>query len=402
MTSPAARFAVRPGSVDASPGASRSLGRVLGVLLAVAVTCSAGSWAAPPICDSTSALTLLGADTREQRVLFSVPAAAGGAPWMIELDVAAGTVAARRDPEAARRFGGSIGPGPVLAAERCGKRCVQVVSWLDGRWQWIGEELLASDTTVFQAAWDRSGGAWVAFQNATPESGTDGLRAFRLEHGQWRPEGGLSVRAGGSPMLQPNPEKADGITSGDGRFDANGHPEHWLRQLPAAPEAAQGQLVTFDGGVFYFAPDGSLALSHDHGQSWEPVRWQPWSGGEGDLAWHAGREYWAELPEGSVQRPLALVWTDNRVPFKRQLYLTELAADGTWTVLLKTPEGIRTDDGGRLPYNHILRFDSGRWLLLTGCVAGREGSSLAWRELDGGALGPPRLVPIHLRPAGGD
>src|SRR6476620_1752501 len=76
--------------------------------------------AAPPICDSSTDLTLIGMDTASGRTLFSIAAATDGQPgWLVELD-SDGREARAWPDNPKGRYGGSIGPGPVLAAVPCG------------------------------------------------------------------------------------------------------------------------------------------------------------------------------------------------------------------------------------------------------------------------------------------
>ena len=72
-----------------------------------------------------------------------------------------GAVRAWPAPAGAATFGGSTGPGAVLAGVRCGPKCLQVVRFRDGAWQRLGEPLLASETATLHLAWDRGGAPWV-------------------------------------------------------------------------------------------------------------------------------------------------------------------------------------------------------------------------------------------------
>ena len=169
---------------------------------------------AQPSCDSSTALTLLGLDTRAQRALFMLPAS-GGKPWVLELDLQADAATAFPDPGAENRFGGSTGPGPVIAASRCGERCLQPVVFRGGRWERLGEPLLASSTMTFHATWDRAGVPWIVLHSFADGAGT-AAKAYRLEAGDWSSEGGLSIRGVGSPGAYPAPAGEAGIVSGDG------------------------------------------------------------------------------------------------------------------------------------------------------------------------------------------
>jgi hypothetical protein len=89
------------------------------------------------------------------------------------------------------------------------------------------------------------------------------------------------------------------------------------------------------------------------------------------------------------------VWTDRRVADDEKL-LIGAQVDGAWRVLVRTPPGILTEDGERLPYNHLFRFDGERWALVTGCVARQGGASLAIRRFADGKLGNPELLKVEL------
>ena len=81
---------------------------------------AAPAQAMPPLCDGSTALTLIGIDTTSGRLLFSVPPLGPqGRRWVIEVEPDARAVRAYPDPPAGL-FSGSVGPGPVIAAVRCG------------------------------------------------------------------------------------------------------------------------------------------------------------------------------------------------------------------------------------------------------------------------------------------
>jgi hypothetical protein len=362
---------------------------LLGLLL---LASGAGATPGAPACDSGTSLTVLGTDTAARQVLLSF--GDGQTRWIADLRLAEGEARVYPDPAAAQRFGGSWGPGPVLAATRCGPRCVQVLRWRGG-WEPLGESMLASERHSFEGTWDASGTPWMVLQSLAGVPGTLAVMAYRLEGGEWRSKGGLAVQGAGSPALVPAPDRSDAVVVGTGRFHAQSRPESWLQALPSAPEAALGQVVDLGGGAgAALLGQGSLFLTRDGGRTWRELRRQPWSPGEGDLAWRPGRHYWLELPEGSLAPPLGVVWIDNRVGHRRQLFLTELTASGDWQVRFQGPEGILTAGGERLPFNHIVRFTAGRWLLLSGCVSRPDGGALAFRELDEGGPGEPRVVPL--------
>ena len=107
------------------------------------------------------------------------------------------------------------------------------------------------------------------------------------------------------------------------------------------------------------------------------MHWQPMSPGQGALAWRPGVDYWIELPDGERTAPLAAVWNDRRSAEAQLFFAVQDAAGGAWRVEVKTPQGILTKAGERLPYNHVFRFAGDRWAMVTGCVARQDGADLA-------------------------
>lgn len=356
----------------------------------------------PLHCDSSTSLTLVGLDTRAERALFALPQTAAAPGWLVEADFRAGTAQGFQEAPPLARFAGSSGPGAVLAATRCGDRCLQIVRFVAGAWQPLGEPLLASDASTLHLTWDRQGAPWAVMHKVSGEKPTVKVTAtaYRLQGGDWKSMGALEVHAVGSPGALPAPPGEEGVLSGDGLFVATGKPRHWLPTLPAIADAANGQVLWLGGGsALHVGGDGKLRRTEDGGATWQALRWQPWSGGEGDLSWRAGRDYWIELPDGERAAPLAVIWTDRRVPDKSNLFLAGETSGG-WGVLLGTPQGILTKEGQRLPYNHVFRFGGERWVLATGCVARQDGAALAIRRFAGGKLADPELVPIRVKRAG--
>ncbi len=349
-------------------------------------------------CDSTTTLTPIAVDTTARRVLFGLPQQSGGASWLLEADLATPSVRAWREEGVPTRFSGSIGPGPLLAASRCGDSCLQVVRFRDGAWEPLGEPLLASQATTVYLTWDRAGAPWTvlhAFAGGTGASAT----AYRLEGSDWVSKGGLTVHAVGSPGAAPAPTGEDGVTSGDGLFTAGGKPRYWLEGLPAMADSGRGELVWLGGAsAMHLGVDGVLRTTGDAGASWQTLRWQPLTAGEGDLAWRPGRDYWIELPEGDRDPPLAAMWTDRRASEEPPLFLATQTTAGPWRTLLRTPQGILTREGDRLPYDQLFRFAGEHWVLATGCVSRQDGAALAMRRFSDGVLGPPEVVAVELPP----
>lgn len=145
----------------------RSAALALLVLLAV----PAASSAAPLVCDGSSAVTLFGLDTSTGRMLFSVPPLGGqGGSWLVEVNASGDSARAWTDLPRGL-FGGSTGPGPVLAVVPCGASCVQPVRWEHGTWKPLGEALTLPTAANVTLTYDLSGVPWVV---AHGPSNTDG------------------------------------------------------------------------------------------------------------------------------------------------------------------------------------------------------------------------------------
>jgi hypothetical protein len=352
-------------------------------------------------CDSNTGLTTIGVDTQARRALFALPPTAGvDGPerWVLEADLERGAARAWLPVAGAGAeapFAGSIGPGPVLAAMRCGAACLQVVRFREGVWQRLGEPLLAPDAATVHLTWDRDGAAW-AVLHALGKSGLTAT-AYRLDGADWKSKGALAVRAVGTPGAAPAPAGEPGITSGDAVFAPAGAPRRFVSSLPKLVGTERGQLVWLGAGsAVHLGGDGLLRTTGDGGATWRAVQWQPLTPGEGALAWRPGVHYWIELPDGERTGPLAAVWNDRRAADAPQLFFAAQEPAGAWRVELVTPHGILTKEGERLPYNHVLRFAGDRWALLTGCVARQDGADLAIRRITGGQLGPPELLRVAL------
>jgi hypothetical protein len=365
-------------------------------LLALAVLLAVPPARAAFRCDSTTTLTLLGVDTQAKRALFAL-SPGGGAGWLLEADLAAGAARAWPSPDGPAPFGASTGPGAVLAASRCGAKCLQVLRFEDGAWQRVGEPLLAPERATVHLAWDRAGAPWVVL-HALAGSGLNAT-AYRFEGGDWTSKGAAAVRAVGTPGAAPAPAGESGITSGDVVFAAAGKPRRFVQSLPKLAAADHGQLVWLGGkAALHLGMDGLLRTTADGGAAWEPLHWQPLSPGEGALAWRPGKDYRIELPDGERASPAAAIWNDRRAAEKEQLFLAtqEPQEPSRWRVLATTPDGILTQGGERLPYGQVLRFGGESWTLLTGCVSRQGGASLAIRRVAGGKLGAPELLPIAV------
>src|SRR5690349_676286 len=187
--------------------------------LAVAATLSAvPAFGAAPICDGSTALTLIGMDTSSGQMLFSVPPIGDkGTGWVVQLDGEGNEARAWRD-DAKGRFGGSVGPGPVLAAVPCGDRCLQPVRWNTGTWEPLGEALAAPVASTVTPTYDHSGAAWFLLHGATSTEGQMTAWAFRLVNREWKNRGSMTVTAVGQPQALPAPQRKDGVLTGTGLF----------------------------------------------------------------------------------------------------------------------------------------------------------------------------------------
>ena len=94
-------------------------------------------------------------------VEVSDPTAPEIAGWIVELDALGGVARLYPDWREQRRFGGSVGPGPVLVLARCGSDCLQVMGWRDGAWHEIGEPLAAASSATAYPTRDGDGVPWV-------------------------------------------------------------------------------------------------------------------------------------------------------------------------------------------------------------------------------------------------
>jgi hypothetical protein len=350
--------------------------------------------AAAPLCDGTTALTPIGVDTASGRVLLSIPPLGGrGKGWTAEL--AADATEARAYPEAGGgRFGGSVGPGPVLAAQPCGGSCLQPVRWKDGAWEPLGEPLQVPAVNTATGTYDLAGSPWIVVQGKGDRAGQVKAWGFRLEGREWQLKGATPVTAAGDLAAVPAPQRKDGVLSGTGLFAASGPPQVWLKGLPALPPARQGQVVALGGGsAAYLSADGVVYLSPDDGKSWRRSTWTPWGGGTAGL-WRQGTDYWVDLPVGDRRGPLQLAWFDRRTPGSEIVYLTRLGPGGAWTTLTQAKSEVATRSE-KLPVSHIFAPREGTWLLLSGCVATAGGSDLVVRTYEKGTLSPPRLVPLR-------
>lgn len=357
------------------------------------------SRAAGPVCGSTTPLTLIGIDTSSGTTLFSAPALGPAGPWVIELS-GDGRRARLHVDRAKGRSGGSVGPGPVIAASPCGRSCIQPVRWMDGAWEPLGDPLHLPAAVNVTPTWDRTGAAWFLVQSPAGKEGAVRVHAFRLENREWKDRGELTVTAVGQPPALPAPQRKDGVLAGTGLFSASGRPETWVAGVPSLPAARRGQLVALTGtSAAYLSGDGVVYLTDDSGKKWRRSTWTPWGGSSEGIdgtvgIWRQGSDWWVDLPYGDHEGALRLAWFDRRLLAEEKILLTRLGRTGDWIRLGETRSEVRTKNES-LGLTQILVPRGDTWLLLTGCVATRGTSSLVLRTFDGKTISEPRMLPLE-------
>jgi hypothetical protein len=383
---------------------------MLRLLLLAAAALLAGLSATPAlpattasaICDGTSAVTLLGMDTSSGRMLFSIPALSGeGTGWLVELDAEGQQARAWPSPPKGL-FGGSVGPGPVLAVTSCGASCLQPMRWTGGNgsgrgWEPLGDPLMVPTAATVTPTYDNTGAPWVILHGAGRQDGQVQAWAFRLEGREWKSQGGQTVSAVGQPSALPAPQRKDGVLTGTGLFSTSGRPEVWVAGVPNLPAQRRGQLIGLTGAsVAYVSADGVVYLSDDSGKTWRRSTWTPW-GTQGTAGmWRQGKDYWVDLPFGDHRGSLRLVWFDRRRPNEETVLLTRLTPSGDWIRLAEAKSEVRTKSGEQLPVTQVLVPRGDIWLLLSGCAATAQGSGFVLRSFDGMALSASRFVPFRL------
>jgi hypothetical protein len=180
----------------------RLLSGVLAACCALAASAGAEDLDLRRVCDTYTALTLIGVDTSDDVALFAMSSKQEEVPgWIVELRPMDGVARLYPDWRDPRRFGGSIAPGPVLVFGRCGNDCLQVMSWRDGGWREVGAPLTAASSATAYPTRDGDGVPWVVLHRPTDESGVVLAEAYRLSGGQWSAQGRLPVAAVGSPAV---------------------------------------------------------------------------------------------------------------------------------------------------------------------------------------------------------
>jgi hypothetical protein len=376
------------------------LAAVCGLL--AAFTAARGAAPAPPaagldlreVCDVASVLTPIGVDTDAGEILFTLPSRQPPIPgWVVVLETGSGAARLFADREREVRFGGSVGPGPVLASRRCGPSCLQMLRWREGLWEPVGGPLTLADTMTVHATYDHGGTPWVVLHRRAGEAAVDGW-AFRLEGQEWSARGALRISAVGVPGAVPAPGRTDAVLSGTGLWAGAAPPGYWLAGLPAVAAGERGQVVSL-GGPYgtYLAGGGGIYLTADAGRSWKASTWAPW--GERGSLWRYGDEYTLDLALGDHAGALAVAWFDQRLPRKEAVVLAEKPAAGEWKEVGRLPLELSVA-GAVLPFHHVLRTDR-EWVLVAGCVSTPAGAALALRTSRDGRLSAPRAT--LLRPA---
>ncbi|HEX4494190.1 MAG TPA: hypothetical protein VIE43_00855 [Thermoanaerobaculia bacterium] len=356
--------------------------------------------AAPPICDGSTALTLIGMDTSTGRTLFSIPPLRDDQPsWIVELS-GDGREAHAWPDDAKGRYGGSVGPGPVLAAQPCGPSCVQPVRWNAGAWEPVGESLSAPTASSADPTYDQSGAPWFLMHGVSGTAGQEMAWAFRYEGREWKSRGSMVVAAVGQPSALPAPQRKDGVLTGTGLFSASGEPQAWVSGLPGITTERRGQLIALTGtSAAYVSGDGVVYLSDDSGKKWRRSTWTPWGapGGSPETVgiWRQGQDYWVDFPFGDHRGSLRLVWFDRRVASEEKIVLTRLSPSGDWIKLTELPSEVKTKNGEHLAVTQILVPKGEDWILLTGCAATADGSGLVLRVFDGKSVSDARFVPMQ-------
>ena len=354
-----------------------------------------------PVCDSSSELTVIGMDTASGLMLFALAGtgagtgAAAGGGWVVGID-GAGREAHAYPERSGNRFGGSVGPGAIVAVEPCGPECLQPVRWHDDSWQPLGDSLTVPSGSTLAATYDESGAPWLVAHAAGTRDGEYKAWSFRYEGRQWKSHGSLTVAAVGQPQAVPAPQASDGVTSGTGLFTAGGPPTTWVQGLPGVTPDRRGQLLALpDSGAAYLSSDGVAYLSADAGKTWRRSTWTPWGGG-GDTTgiWRQGKDYGIDLPYGDHRGALQLVWYDRRSAAAEHVLLTRLGPGATWAALGQAPADVTTRSGEHLPVTQVLVPRPDTWILLSGCAATATGSGLVLRSFDHGQLSDVRFVPI--------
>ena len=368
---------------------------VLGLFLLLAVPAAGAGAERGPECGLSAGLNLVGLDTRSGDALLALAAREGGSYLVAWRQ---GTARARllREPEAAGRFGGSVGPGPVFAFSRCGTGCLQPLGRAErGGWEPLGEPILAPRAATVHGTYDLTGQPWVVIHGSAERPGFVTAWAFRLEGRDWRSAGRLEVTAVGVPGALPAPWFAAAVVSGTGLFPAEGEARSWVSGLPAGRAGSGAQVLPFDRkAAVFLSPEGSIYRSADAGQSWQLTAWKPWATGTAE-PWRRGTDYTLDMPVGVPRAALPVLWFDRRFEGRETLLYTEMSPAGTWRQVAQGPARLPTSAGEDLAVAMVLRGPGDRWSALFGCVVSGGEPRLVALEVAGGKVGETRLIPLE-------
>lgn len=381
-------------------------GAVLLLLLAATGTAAAG-----PDCSLGSGLHLVGLDSASGEALLSLPGTEGGS-YLVGWRQGAARARAVREPEAAGRFGGSIGPGPVFAFARCGRGCLQPLHLEEGLqaggWRPLGEPILAPHAATVHGTYDLDGIPWVVI-HGSPHSTDDRAAAragfvtawaFRLEGREWRPAGSIDVTAVAVPGAVPAPWLPDAVVTGTGLFAAGGEPRAWVTGLPAGRSDPGSQILPFGRAgapgrtaAAFLSSEGAVYRSADSGGSWHLASWRPWETGTAE-PWRRGDDYSVDLATGVPGAALPVLWFDRRLAGRERLVFSEMTSAGAWREVATGPARLPTSAGEELTVTHVLRGPGERWTALFGCVASAGRENLVVVEVQDGEVRPSQLIPL--------
>jgi hypothetical protein len=366
---------------------------LLVLALALAGASSAFGAATGPECGLNAGVNLVGFDTASGDALFSLPAREGGS-YLVEWRQGAARARRFREDQELGRFGGSIGPGPVFALSRCGPGCLQPLARDRGRWEPLGEPILAQQAATVHGTYDLVGRPWVVVHGSAARTGFVTAWAFRLEGQEWRPAGRLEVTAVAVPGALPAPWLPEAVISGSGLFAAEGEARPWVSGLPAGRAGSGAQVLPFDRrAAVFLTPEGSVYRSADAGESWHLTAWRPWETGTAE-PWRRGTDYSLDLPLGVPSAALPVLWFDRRLEGREMLLYTEMSPTGSWRRIAEGPARLPTSAGEDLAVSLVLQGPGRRWSTLFGCVVSGGKPRLVVVEVTGGKVSETKLIAL--------
>lgn len=364
--------------------------RACSVLVAFGALTAGVAASEATVCDGRPVLTAIATDTETETTLFSL----AGPPdqkhdWLVVLDARQHAARLFPDPFADLRTGASHGPGPFLAASRCGDDCFQPMEWKEPGWQPLGHPIEFDPNSTLHLTHDRAGSPWLVFHQLTERKGVLAATAYRWTGETWDRRGRLLVQGVGSPGATHDPREAGAILSGTGRFGTSAPPDYWLPALPVLPRSTGGQVIALPGGAAAFLTFDSRVVSSRDGATWQLERWTPWPNplGRSDL-WVPGTDYSVDRTGGGGDGVLTLLWYDDRQTESPALHLTRWLPATSWsleaTLELPALPGSSVD--------HVVNTVDRGWLLVGPC---HSSESDIW--LEGLALEPGSTALFPLR-----